>query len=107
MEVVHASRLLLYRDDLNGKEVSEVLRQQLEHIESKYEVIDKFLDISESKEGIFVQTQWLGQPDKVDWTWQPLPELFEDVPEKLEDFLSKSKKRIAKRALVQLGLSAA
>ena len=104
LETVHASRMILYRDDLNGKELSESLKKQLQHVESKYEVIDKFLDIAEGDDGIFVHVQCLGQPDKVDWTWQPLLELYEDVPEKLEIFLRESRRKIAKEAIRQLGI---
>ena len=34
VDTVHASRIILYRDDLNGKQPSEKLMRQLQHVES-------------------------------------------------------------------------
>ena len=48
---------------------------------------------------IFIQVQWLVLPDKCDWTWQPLQELHEDVPERVEHFLRCSRKKLATEAL--------
>ncbi len=41
-----------------------------------------------------------GLPDKVDWTWNAVTQLYEDVPEKFMEFLQKTKKKkLAKKAL--------
>lgn len=104
-EIVHASRLLLYRSDLDGKPVSSRLMKQVEHLEARYEMIERLHNIDETNEGIFIQVQWLGQPDRTDWTWQPLLQLYEDVPERVAGFLRLCKKKLAKKALQQLNLS--
>lgn len=90
--VVHAVRMISYRADLDGKKASEKLLKQTEHIEANYEMVEKLLDIGESDDGLCIQVQWLGQPDKSDWTWQPVQELYEDVPDRVKTFLKKCKK---------------
>jgi len=105
VEIVHAARLLLYRAKLDGSFVSRKLCKQAGHIEAKLEIVDKLLDIGEADDGIFVQVQWLGQRDRVDWTWQPLLEIHQDLPERLLEFPTKTrKKRISKKAQAALGI---
>ena len=49
---------------------------------------------------------WQGLQDRPDWTWQQRKELYEDVPEKVEEFLvATKKKRHARGAREMLGLS--
>ncbi|CDF77419.1 unnamed protein product [Chondrus crispus] len=47
------------------------------------------------KEGIWIQVQWLGLPDRRDWTWQPLKELFEDVPDMVREFLDATRRIVS------------
>ncbi len=56
------------------------------------EIVDNLLDIGEADDGLHVQVQWEGLPDKVDWTWNAVTQLYEGVPEKLMEFLQKAKK---------------
>lgn len=56
-EIVHAARLLHYRPDLEGTEVSQHLLRHAEHSEAKYEEREKFLDLDEGEHGIMVLTQ--------------------------------------------------
>ena len=57
------------------------------HLETRHEVTERLIDISKDKDGLHVQVEWLGLPDKSGWTWQRLAELYQDVPERVEDFL--------------------
>lgn len=47
--------------------------------ESRYEVIEKIVDLGESTDGLFFQVVWEGLPDKRDGTSQPAKEPFKDV----------------------------
>lgn len=106
-DCVHAARLMLYRDQLDGSIVSKKLMEHVEHTEANYEIIEKLLDIREASDGIFVQVQWAGLPEKCDWTWNSIEQLHEDVPEKLEYLLSVTrKKNLAKKAKKALGMDA-
>lgn len=104
---VHAARLLPYRAALRGEEVSPELRNQAEHMEAKFEVVEELVDIAEGDRGIFIQVKWLGLPDKCDWTWQSLQELYEDIPDRLHQYLQggRRKKKLKKKALDQLAAS--
>jgi len=51
-------------------------------IKSKYELINRFLEIGEAPDGIFVKVQWVGLSDNCDWTWNSVVQLHEDVPDK-------------------------
>lgn len=107
VEQVHAVRLNIYGAKEEGTTVSAEFLQHAENSEAKYEMVEKLLDISKDGNGeICVQAQWLGLPDKCDWTWQPVQELFEDVPEKLTEFLQRSgkKKKVVRDAIKQLAL---
>lgn len=98
-ERVHAARLIKYRAQHDGTTVSEELLEQAEHLEANYEIVDELIDIGEASDGIFVQVQWYGLPDKCDWTWNELNQLQQDVPQKLDNFLSTtSKKQLAQKA---------
>ncbi len=105
LEVVHAARLQLYRSHLDGTSMSTKLLKQAEHIEAKFEMVDMILDIREADDGIFFQVQWLGKPDKVDWTWQSITEMYEDVPERVQEFLNsaqRTRKRVVRKARTAL-----
>lgn len=92
VETVHAAGLLPYRSNLEGTEVSSHLLRHGEHSEAKYEIIEIFMDIDEGDDGIMVLNQWVRLPDKCDFTWQSFKELYEDVPEALDEFLQECDK---------------
>lgn len=93
IERVHAARIILYRSDMDGKEVPPELLEHAEHSERKYELVDEIVDISgNGRNGIFVQVSWAGLPEREDWTRQPLDELYEGLPDQVEAFLQKPRK---------------
>jgi len=104
-EVVHARRLHLYRVDMDGKEVSPSLRKTAEHSEMSYQILQELRNIREVDGELQVEVEWEGLPDRDDWTWEPLQQIFEDVPGRLEDFLNTTGARVLKkRALTQCNL---
>lgn len=104
-ENVHAARLLLFKAHMDVKTVSNELLSQAAHIETTLEIADKLLQIGEADDGLLIQIQLLGQPDKVYWTSQPLQALFDDVPDKVLSLLRTSKRtRLARKALTELGI---
>ena len=107
VERVHASRLLTYPADFDGKVVSPDFLKHIAHTETKYELVGELVDIDGNKrDGFFLLVMWEGLPDRPDWTWQQLEELYEDVSEKVEEFLvAKKKKRYVREAREMLGLS--
>ena len=55
---------------------------------------------------VFLLVMWEGLPDRPDWTWQKLEELYDDVLEKFDELLiATKKKRQAREAREILGLS--
>lgn len=105
-DIIHAARLLLYHSDVDNAEVTPDLMRQAEHLEAKYEIIENLNDMDEGESGILIQVQWMGLLDLCDWTWQPIRELHQDVPERVEQFLRNCRKRkLVKRALEHLGIT--
>ena len=66
-ERVHATRMILYQPNMDGKEVSPKLLQHAENSDQKCELVDELVDISgNDKSGIFIQVEWVGLLDKSD-----------------------------------------
>ncbi len=86
-ERVQCARLLKYRDSLLGKQIPQDMLDLAEGTESRYEVIEKIVDLGQDHDGLFLQIQWEGLPDKRDYTWQPAKELS------LPNYLRRSRKR--------------
>ena len=91
-EGVHCARLLKYRDSLLGKTVPQDMLDLAKRTESCYEVIEKIADLGQDRYGLFFRVQWEGLPDERDYTWQPVEELYADVPDIVNAFLSSFKK---------------
>ena len=101
-EVVHARRLILYRADMDGKEVLPALLKAAEHSEISYQIVERLNGIRAINGVLQIHVEWEGLPDRDDWTWEPLQQVYEDVPGMLEDFLStKSSRPLKRRALAQ------
>lgn len=103
---VHAARMILNLSDMDEKAVSPKLLQHAEHSERKYELLDELVDISGRYEsGIFIQVKLVGLPNKSDWLWESL-QLYEDVPDRVEQFLETTRKnRVAKQARILVALT--
>lgn len=103
---VHCARLLKNRDSLLGTTVPDDMLELAERSESRYEIIEKIIDVGTADDGFFFQVKWDGLPDERDYTWQPITELFTDVPDMVIDLLSSFKKKKKTVVLVkrQLGI---
>ncbi len=106
-ERVHCARLLKYRDSLQGKPVSKKMLDLAETTEARYEVVHKILNVGQAPDGLFFQVQWEGLPDKRDYTWQPIADMYADMPVRVKEFLStyKSKKNITNKIKHQLNIT--
>ena len=94
VERVHAARLITYRANKENEPVSKELMAHAEHSEAGYELVEDLKDItSNAKDGMWVLVEWCGLPDRKNWTWQHLEELHQGVPDRVEGFLEKIKKR--------------
>ena len=82
--VVHAQRLRFYAD--NSLNVTEELLSYVQNSEDTYQV-EKLVDIRPSERSYDVLVHWLGFSDK-EQSWEPIEQLYEDVPLTLKSFLS-------------------
>ena len=104
-EVVHARRMHLYRPDMDGRNVSPALLKLAEHSEACYQIAEDIRGIREVGGELQVCVEWAGLPDRSDWTWEPLTQVFEDMPGRLQDFLHTAGDRALKQfALAQCDL---
>ena len=101
-ENVHAARIILYRNDLDGKVVSKELMSHAVHTEAHYEDIHRLRELKKNGGEFFVRVEWEGLPDEIDHTWESTKNLNEDVPEMLREFLAGLKGSPAKAALSSL-----
>lgn len=68
--------------------ISEELIDLAERTEAQLNLIDKAVDIGKERDGIFRQGQWIGLPNKLDWTWESLSGLYTGVLDTVDTFLS-------------------
>lgn len=95
-ESVHCAHLIGYCDYISGKDLPKEILDLAERNSSPYEVIERIVDVGEDSDGLLFHVQWEGLPDKRDWTWKPVVELFVEIAEMPKVFLSerKSKKNV-------------
>ena len=87
-EIVHARRLILYRANMDGKDVNPKLLEAKRHLEYTYQIITSIKSVRQNGRTFDFQVEWAGLPEEPDHTWEPGENLAVDVPEMLEDFLS-------------------
>lgn len=106
MERVNCARLMKYRDSLNGADIPKEMIELAERTDSRYEVVEKIVDVGEAPDGLFFQVQWEGLPDERDYTWQAIEELHADIPDMVKAFLHtySGKKKIIGKIKRQLNL---
>ena len=83
----HARRIILYRADMDGKDVDPALIQNSVHNQASFQIVECLRDIRQSKGELEVLVEWSGLPDAVDFTWEPASQICEDVPGIYEAFL--------------------
>lgn len=100
--VVHAKRLLLYRADLDGKDLHPDLLRAAEHNETTFQDAHALRHIREQDGQLELQVEWEGLPEKVDLTWAPLRTIREDLPQMLDYFLhTAGDRQLKQKALAQ------
>jgi hypothetical protein len=87
---VHGDRIRLYSDD--KLEITEEIKKQFAHDNESYQV-EKFLDCRLNPENgqLDLLVEWKGFTED-DNSWEPLKNLFEDVPELVKIYQKKLKK---------------
>ena len=101
-EYAHASRMILYRGDLDDQPVSDALLQLAERTETSYQDVHALRNIRKYGTEIQILVEWEGLNDTQDLTWKPVTQLWEDVPGILEDFLNSTGDRPLKRRALDL-----
>lgn len=74
---LRAWRVLLYRDDFDGKEVSPELTRATEHTETPYQDARALRSIRQQNGIVEIEVEWDGLPDKVDTEGEPLSAIRE------------------------------
>ena len=87
-EFIHSKRLILYRADMDGKEVEPRLLKYIETCADQFSSVENILGIKEEEHGLMLKIMWTGLPDPQDYTWEPLTMLHEDIPDLLNAFLN-------------------
>lgn len=106
VERAHARRLMMYRADMDGKEVSKDLLKYVEHCATSYQTVLRITDIRDTEGQLQIEIEWDGLPDREDRTWENLSEMNDHIPGLIHDFLNSAKKRnIKRRALSNLQLT--
>ena len=86
-EIVHATRILLYRAELDNLEVDPNLIAHAEHSDALYQDVAGFRGVEQRGPHFFLQVEWTGLTDENDWSWEPAMQLKEGVPVMLEEYL--------------------
>jgi hypothetical protein len=87
-DIVHAQRMRFYCEEAYLSEDFQTL--EIDNNE-KFE-ISELLDIKTTSSGYSVLVRWLGF-ESVDDTWEPIQQIYEDIPLILHDFLIRKNKK--------------
>lgn len=87
-ERIHCTRMIPYEDNLLGSKVPQDVLDLADQSESKYEIVEKIWDVGKEQDNLFLRVQWDGLPDKRDWTWHSLEDLYTDIPDMVREFLN-------------------
>ena len=99
---VHVRRMVLYRGDLDSSSIDPALVAASERNDAHIEVAERIRAIRCDGDDMLVQVEWDGLPSEQDFTWEPISQVFEDLPGLLEDFLnSASDRNLKRRALAR------
>jgi transposase InsO family protein len=97
---VHVSHMRLYRDSLNG--TASDMTALAEYGDRRFYAVERVVDLREGPSKAFeAQVRWKGFTAKSD-TWEPLLQLYEDIPEMVRSFLSDRRQKPSTRRTQQL-----
>lgn len=101
-ETVHVTRICMYRTDTDGVKPSKELLSHAKHTETMYEDVRFLRKVHKSGNSYKVLVEWEGLPDTCNYTWEPIGNLFEDIPEMLTKYLKDEKTTVAKNAIAYI-----
>ena len=100
--VVHVSRIKPYADSLVGTPVE--MSDIAEFTDRVWFTVDKIKDLRETSDRFEVLVAWKGLTSAGD-SWEPLTNMYEDVPTKVRDFFKRRRNSAAlRKAKSSLGL---
>ena len=82
---------------MDGVQVDERLLKLSEHIGTEYQEVSQLVDIRQTDKRIEVLVRREGLYEDSDRTWEPLQQLYEDIPDILHNYLQTSSNRELKR----------
>lgn len=104
-ETVHVARMKKYCGALDDTEVPKEVLDLVDRSTSKYEVVDQIVDLRKVDNVFWLRVRWDGLPEPRDYTWATLEDLFEDIPDMVQEYLRMSTKRkLAHAAATSLNL---
>lgn len=77
---------------LDGDKFPEEFLDLANRSSTRYEVVDRLVDLEKTENGYSVRLQWEGLPEERDITDMPLEKMFENIPEMVSAFLSQCRK---------------
>ena len=98
-ETVHATRICMYRTDMDSVKPSKELLSHAEHTETMYENVKYPRRVQMSGKSYKVLVEWEGLPDTCDDTWKPIENLYEDVPEMRTKYLKDEETTVTKNEI--------
>ena len=71
-EIFHATRILLYRAELESSEVDPNLIAHAQHSDALYQDFAGFRGVKQRVSPFFLLVEWTGLPDENDWSSEPV-----------------------------------
>lgn len=77
-----------------------------DRISAKYKKVERIVYIEENYESTWLQLQGEGLSEERDFTWAPLSDMYEDIPDRVIPFLhaATNKKKMSAVAAQKLGI---
>lgn len=99
----HCTQIIHYTDTINGKPDSKKIKELADLSDSRFEVVQGTVQIGEENDFLYFQMKWNGLPDGRDWTYHPIQDFNENIPELVISFLQTGpQKALAKKIRYQL-----
>lgn len=76
-----------------NSKVSDSVLDLGDKTESRFEVVDEIVDIGSDHQELFFRVKWGDLPDELDFTWNPIKDLHEGIPDKVTTFLTITSKK--------------
>lgn len=98
--------MIRYNDSFLDKDVQAEMLDLASLIETRYEVVHCIHAVGKATDGLFYHVELDVLLDKSDWTLQPIEEVYTDIPEMVQAYLSKcTQSKVALEIKHELGIS--